>query len=203
MRGGSSQSLRCEGFAQTLIVGEVSEDLLGTGYGSVEKIPWPQYFPNSDRLPVAELLALGQKTRREAGAILVLTNCDLAIPECESLLGFADRREGIAVVSLFRLHEPSDSNRLKTRLQNEIAHELGHLQGYQHCKNSACVMHAIQSPSNIDTRPDRPCGRCPTTRSLTARIMGSLIVCVFFALLFVGLDLTAPLFGPAFDAPFT
>jgi len=192
------------GFAQTLILGNISEDLLGVGCGSVEKFPVPSHSLDlSGRLPVADLISLGKNACREAGPILVLTDRDLAIRECESLFGFADRRKGVAVVSIFRLQEPGDPGRLQVRLQNEIAHELGHLQGYRHCNNPVCVMRTSQSPSDIDARPDRPCGQCPRSRPLRARIIGGLAACVFFAVLFAGLDLTAPLFGPAFDAPFT
>jgi hypothetical protein len=192
------------GFARTLIIGNVPENLLDAGCGVIERLPVPKRsLDPEDRLPVADLISLAEKAGREDGAILILTDRDLAIRECESIFGFADYRKGVAVVSIFRLGGPVDSGRLRARLRNEIAHELGHLQGYRHCHHHACVMSPVRSQSDIDSRPDRPCGQCPRARRWVTRIIGSMAVCLFFTLFLVGMDLTAPLFGPAFDAPFT
>jgi hypothetical protein len=191
-------------FNQILLLGNISEDILGVPRGSVVKIPLPKHLlDSSGRLTVPDLISLGEKARRGAGFVLLLTDRDLAVLGCDSLFGFADHHKGVAVASVFRLDEPHDPYRVQGRLANVIAHELGHLRGYRHCDNAGCLMSVVQSPAQIDLRPDRGCGRCPTVNPWTARIMGSLAACVFFAVFFAGLDLSAPLFGRAFNAPFT
>jgi hypothetical protein len=95
------------------------------------------------------------------GRLLALTSRDLVTPETGSLIGSADRRAQVVIVSTARLIDPADPAALGRRLHNEISHELGHLQGLAHCERPGCLMHPVEAAADIDRRQTAPCGSCP------------------------------------------
>jgi archaemetzincin len=111
----------------------------------------------------AEQLARAAAPRRRRGRpLLVLTHRPLRLSGCHSIIGFADRRHSVVVISTLRLID-ADSSAAFRRLHNVIAHELGHLDGLKHCPAAACVMHPVRDAADLDRRPFVTCGRCPRT----------------------------------------
>jgi hypothetical protein len=207
-------------------LGKVPEGLLPPNVALVERRPLPtELLDAAGRIPVMELVRIGEDRRRqlllsenpedldtrqvrpaEAGngrsRVLVLTDRDLAMPGCDFLFGFAERKRGVAVVSTFRLGGASDPITLAGRARNEIAHELGHLEGLRHCANADCVMRLVRSVPELDTRPHTTCGRCPRAKRLS--ISSGVAITAAVLLAFAGLDAgLGPLLGPGFQAPFT
>ena len=109
---------------------------------------------------------------------LLITDRDLTTPESRQLFGFTDYRRGVAIVSVFRLDDGSDS--LARRLENVISHERGHLAGLRHCANPHCLMNPASAATDLDSRSEAPCGHCPRRGFLaaTARWPGQ-ILCRF------------------------
>jgi predicted Zn-dependent protease len=116
-----------------------------------------------ERLPVEQTIAWAAKFHEPGERLLILTHHDLLLPECSVLFGFADPRANVAIVSSFHLRADGDRVRWPRRLQNEIAHELGHLQGLKHCGQRGCLMRPVAQAAELDVRSSEPCGRCPQT----------------------------------------
>lgn len=95
---------------------------------------------------------------------LVLTPREVAAGNRAWVFGYADRRRGVAVVSSCRIADPHNPLLTARRLRGVMAHELGHLNGLAHCGARACVMHPVREVAELDSRPERPCGACPTRR---------------------------------------
>jgi hypothetical protein len=155
---------------------------------------------------VSELLAAAGRVAGTGGRMLVLTSCDLRIPECETLIGFADRRRQVAVVSTARLNErdvPS-MERTARRVGNAIAHEAGHLDGLAHCGVPGCLMHPITTAEEIDARADGACGRCPHTGMARRRILAATAFLGIVGTGVLSLDrVGTALFGSDLVIPFT
>jgi hypothetical protein len=153
------------------------------------------------RLRLDRLIPFAAGAQPQTGPLLILTSRDLAMPGCESLFGYADRKHNIAVVSTFRLRAVSPE-KLTHRVENEIAHEWGHLQGLEHCKRTDCVMRPVTDPAEIDTRPIAACGACPH-KSLF-QPSAAIAAILFLAGLAAGVNYFArPFLGAEFNAPFT
>jgi archaemetzincin len=75
--------------------------------------------------------------------LLGVTVVDLCSSERKRfLLGDADARRGVAVVSMFRLRDAPDPDARARLAASEAVHELGHTYGLQRCVDPKCVMHA-------------------------------------------------------------
>jgi len=134
-----------------------------------------------------EVAAQGLELRKRPPVIAVTAH-PLATRECASLMGFSDRRRGVAVVSLAGLDadtgpsrseatqtpgvgvragvepRPGGDSSVSIRVHNLIAHELGHLRGLAHCSTEGCVMNPVRKPHELDHRSPDPCGSCPPLR---------------------------------------
>jgi hypothetical protein len=149
----------------------------------------------------ALLRAVG--SRRRSRPLLVVTDRPLTSRGCRSLVGLADRRRRVAVVSTATLADPLEPERLVPRLENAIAHELGHLSGLGHCSGD-CLMRPASAAHELDERPRRPCGRCP--RSARSRPRAAAAALAGAAVLLVSvwaLDRAAARFSPDLEVPFT
>ena len=127
------------------------------------------------RAPVREIL------NRYCGGdlpLLLLTDCDLSLPGCRSLFGYADRRRRVAVLSTFRLRGAGD-DALRRRIANVAAHELGHLDGRAHCSRPDCVMHPARNPAEVDARSMDLCARCQAGTSRRWRALAALAALLF------------------------
>lgn len=191
-------------FATTLVVGDVPASLLEDGCGPIESLSATALATDADgRIPLAALIELGAGRRRANSLVLVVTDRDLSTPELASLFGFTDRRAGVAVISTSRLIDPADSDRLGDRLRNEIAHELGHLRGLEHCRHPGCVMAPVTAAHEIDERSLEPCGHCPRSRPIAVRIGGVLFGVAFLVLSVLALNrVMVSAFGDNYETPF-
>jgi predicted Zn-dependent protease len=130
---------------------------------------------------------------------LVLTARDLCAGNCSWVFGYADRRRRVAIVSACRVAAAGDPSLTARRLRSVMAHELGHLHGLAHCPAADCVMHAARDASELDSRGERPCGRCPGRLRWWRLVLG-MAAC---GLLFVGLDGAGSALKPDRMSPFS
>lgn len=196
-----------EHFKEVLVLGEFPTELLQEKSIPVQQLPLPaELLDAAGRVPVRELVRYATQEQR-SGYTLVLTDHDLSMSECSQLFGFADRRSGVAVISTARLGNRNDQDQLSRRLHNEMAHELGHLQGFRHCANSNCVMKPVAVADELDNRTDRLCGRCPGVRTLRSHLRSYLTTAAalcFLVLCSLGVNALATFIaGPPFLMPFT
>lgn len=102
---------------------------------------------------------------RYPGVVIGATDCDLFIPVLTFVFGEAEMPGRAAVFSTHRLREefyglPPDPERLLERAVRELRHELGHVFGLPHCRDSACVMSAAHSVERVDSKDDYYCAAC-------------------------------------------
>ncbi len=147
-------------FRRVLALGELSPELHGL---ADESFPLPGGC--HERAPVMEMLALVEALTPQRPALLITTQ-DLALPGFASLFGYADRDRGIAVISTFHL---GDGACLRHRMENEMAHELGHLHGRRHCLAADCVMRPVTAAAELDSRPSTLCAECAAGESRPRR----------------------------------
>jgi archaemetzincin len=91
-----------------------------------------------------------------------LTGLDLYAPSLNFVFGLALGREGLAVVSWYRLR--NEDGELVTRLAKEVIHEVGHLEGLDHCSNESCVMWFSDTLSETDRKGLNFCPACARKR---------------------------------------
>jgi predicted Zn-dependent protease len=150
------------------------------------------------------LLRLAAGAGQSSEQLLIVTQRDLQMRPLQSLFGFANRRRGVAVVSTARLGDSEDPLLARRRLRNVAAHELGHLKGMRHCRGPQCLMTPVTTSEEIDLRPLKPCGRCPTRAGWIGRMLAAVAAVVIVALVVAGIDRIASLMAsPVPDFPFT
>jgi len=95
---------------------------------------------------------------------LGITLVDLFVPDLNFVFGEASRADRAAVFSLARLDtdRPGDAARqlLVNRAVTEAVHELGHVFGLGHCRQSKCVMCFSNTLSETDRKGSRFCPSC-------------------------------------------
>jgi archaemetzincin len=125
---------------------------------------------------VAFMLALVRGEFGDVDRVIGLTGCDLFIPMLTFVFGQAQLRGRIALVSLARLRQEfygasPDPELLRSRLDKEIGHELGHCFGLIHCSDRECLMSLATSIQDVDRKAGDFCHSC--RRWLTQEIPGS------------------------------
>jgi predicted Zn-dependent protease len=91
-----------------------------------------------------------------------LTGMDLYVPRLNFVFGLALRREGLAVVSWHRLRDGREV--LVARLAKEVIHEVGHLEGLDHCLSEFCVMRFSNTLAETDEKGLDFCQACARKR---------------------------------------
>lgn len=91
-----------------------------------------------------------------------LTGVDLYMPSLNFVFGLALRSERLAVVSWHRLRNGEDL--FVSRLAKEIIHEVGHLEGLDHCPDKSCVMWFSNTLSETDAKGLGFCPACARRR---------------------------------------
>ncbi|MGB8658070.1 MAG: archaemetzincin family Zn-dependent metalloprotease [Candidatus Zixiibacteriota bacterium] len=97
--------------------------------------------------------------------MLGLVDEDLYVPSRNFVIGEADLAGKCAVVSLFRLKRESyemldEEKILYARLLKEVIHQLGHLWGFEDCRNPKCVMYLTENVTEVDRKGTRFCDNC-------------------------------------------
>lgn len=93
-----------------------------------------------------------------------VTRKPLATARCAAVFGYARRRARAAVASLAGL-ESDDAEQTRRRLEAVIAHELGHLAGYRHCRTPGCLMRPAETAADLDLRRLDVCPACRRRRA--------------------------------------
>lgn len=138
------------------------DGLVGTPCPEIEPDPEPDHGQVASTELLRGLLAQapGPGTR-----LLGLTETDLYLPTLSFVFGHAQLDGQVAVVSLYRLRPENeglhaDPQRLADRLVREVAHELGHTWGLQHCSRRTCCMSLSTSVEEVDTKTAEFCRTC-------------------------------------------
>ena len=100
-----------------------------------------------------------------------LTGADLYVPRLNFVFGLALRREGLAIVSWHRLR--GEGGVLVARLAKEMIHEIGHLEGLEHCNNRSCVMWFSNTLRETDSKGPDFCTECKGKREVALFTRGS------------------------------
>jgi len=94
--------------------------------------------------------------------VVGLVGTDLYMPSLNFVFGLAMREEGTAVVSWYRLRD--GDSQFAARLSKEVIHEVGHLEGLDHCPNETCVMRFSNTLSETDAKGLGFCSACARKR---------------------------------------
>jgi archaemetzincin len=118
-----------------------------------------------DQADADALLARLEATVPPATIRVGLTAIDIAVPIFTFVFGRARRAGCACLVSLARLDPaqyglPPEPQLLLERAVTEILHELGHVAGLDHCRESSCLMSFAASVQAIDVRGSRFCREC-------------------------------------------
>ncbi len=97
--------------------------------------------------------------------MLGLVDEDLYVPTKNYVIGEADAAGKCAVVSLFRLkrenYEMLDEEKiLYARTLKESVRLLGHLLGFENCRNAKCVMYLTDNVTEVDQKGTKFCDNC-------------------------------------------
>jgi hypothetical protein len=141
---------------------------------------------SNGKAPVHEVLAT-QPPASGVMRVMVVAE-DLTAPGCASLFGYADPRNGLAVVSTFRLSEDDDAL-LQERISKVIAHEWMHLRGRRHCRQPDCLMHPVSSVEALDARGQSLCPRCRRVLPWKGALVAALAAIPLFLALDIGVDM--------------
>ncbi|MDD5428747.1 MAG: archaemetzincin [Candidatus Omnitrophica bacterium] len=87
---------------------------------------------------------------------IIITDADLYAPDSDFVLGFADAKRGIAVVSTARL----GGEKLAERVLKESMRELGISRGLTDCPDRKCAMYFSNNVSGIDAKRSAFCRDC-------------------------------------------
>ncbi len=94
-----------------------------------------------------------------------LVDDDLYTPSQNFVIGDADPIGKTAVISSFRLKRENyemldEQTVLFSRILKEAVHQLGHLWGFEDCRNPKCVMYVTDSIAEVDRKGTKFCDSC-------------------------------------------
>jgi hypothetical protein len=187
-------------FSRVFTVGDVPSGYLPAGLPPARPLV-AGHLGVPERVPVEWALERLDPVDSRVDAAVVLTDRDLHVSECGSVIGFASRSHRVVMVSLSRLRDP-DSALVARRVANAVAHEAGHLEGLRHCATPTCLMHQAESAHDIDRRSEHRCGQCPRT-SRWASLRGVAAALVVLAVVVSTADYVAGRLMPGPEIPFT
>lgn len=89
---------------------------------------------------------------------LIITDRDLYVPGVDFVLGFADNKKGVCIISLARL--AGEGNLLAERTLKEAARELARSWKISDCQSRKCVMYPSLALADIDKERESFCYKC-------------------------------------------
>ena len=104
--------------------------------------------------------------------VIAVCEEDLYVPDSNSILGYADKVSGTAIVSLFQIRQefyglPEDDAKVYPRLFKEASHQLAHLFNLDDCRNPRCVNYYSEMMLDIDQKSDKFCDICRRQLTVT------------------------------------
>lgn len=126
------------------------------------EVRWQTGFDASrDQWDAEEVLSgcLNQMAVPNGKLAVVLTGRDLFADNLNFVFGLAPRQSLTGIVSWYRLRtERRDI--FADRLSKEVIHEVGHLEGLEHCPDPSCVMWFSNTLEETDRKGLNFCRRC-------------------------------------------
>jgi len=168
-----------------LPIGGVSRSILESLTTSLKKVykvpsvihepvslPASSYDPERGQYsssPILKSLARFKATLTQVERVLGVVRVDLFADDLNFVFGEADPKEGVAVISLWRLRpeyygHAADKALYRQRILKEAVHELGHTYGLGHCPDPACVMHFSDRIQDTDKKSVSFCANCESRR---------------------------------------
>ncbi len=128
---------------------------------STESIPQTAFNTDRDQY-FSDIVLQSMKNPEKTDGEIILGICDVDLytNDMNFIFGQADISSRKAVISLRRLRYNADGDVFMDRMVKEAVHELGHLLGLDHCKNSTCVMHFSNSLQDTDNKAGTFCIKC-------------------------------------------
>ena len=115
--------------------------------------------------------------------ILVVVDSDLYVPGASYVLGLAEAKRGISIMSLARLKNEfyglkKDDRLFYDRVLKEAIREVGLSRGLSDCPNPKCVMHSSGVVSDSDKKRSAFCNDCQLKlhRSYNAPLFGPISI---------------------------
>jgi archaemetzincin len=136
----------------------------------------PRPLPGRPQVDADRLLEALEGLPREMGTVTAaVTALDMGSPIFTHHFGRARHGGRALVVSLARLSPafyglPDDRDLTLRRASLELLHELGHVRGLGHCRDSACIMRFVPSVEGIDNRGTTLCAACAASVALPAAL---------------------------------
>lgn len=123
------------------------------------------YNPSRQQHHAASILRkLGQNhIKANRAAVLAITDVDLFEPETDFVLGDGDRDLRACVISLKRLRDGCDEDKLARRVRLLGAWAVGLAIGLRDCDDSRCAMSAPSTGEGLDRRTGLLCNGCRAT----------------------------------------
>jgi archaemetzincin len=143
--------------------------VLGCTCRMAPAMPHPAFALNPRRAQYSADAILAQVDVGEARYALAIADLDLYVPQLNFVFGLADRAAARVIIALPRLRQsfyglPDNLSLFCGRVVKEAVHELGHVQGLEHCHDRRCVMAFSNSLADTDYKGQEFCERCNKTR---------------------------------------
>lgn len=140
-------------------------DGLDVYFGEEVKLPFTSFNAQRGQYLSKHLLDILSKGLEEGEKILGVTGVDVYAQGLSFVIGEAEFKGNVALVSHFRLKpEISEGQNnvplFLNRCLKESIHEIGHTIGLMHCSNSTCVMCFSSHIDDTDKKSNIFCSKC-------------------------------------------
>ncbi|MBT9175335.1 MAG: hypothetical protein DDT22_01010 [candidate division WS2 bacterium] len=132
---------------------------------SAQENPDYAYNPQRRQYHSTTILEKMKANKSTEEIILGIVDLDLYVPNLNFVFGEAWPLMRAAVISLTRLRAeyyslPKNEKLFRERMVKEAVHELGHIFGLNHCRDSKCVMYFSNSLLDTDKKSSSLCSNC-------------------------------------------